>query len=187
MAELKKCELCGKEFKNMEVHMRKHEKKEVKFDNSVEKKLDEVVSTINILASAVGKLVELQTADKKPEQTVKSDSTETYRPKLDDVTYPSAYIPPKFRNIVDEVLSPEFGIKIEDFENTTDFQFSVIVPDKYSSVIPTDRQKGVVDIRSRIIPRALGENGVREWCMLIRNNLNKYYSKEGVGSPFTNN
>lgn len=188
MAELKKCDVCNKEFKNLEVHMRKHDSIAKKPTETVEVKLDAVISAVNTLAGAVGKLVEIQTAEKnQPSEIAATKSTEKFHPPMDDATYPSSYIPPKFRQIVDEVLSPEFGIHIEDFPNTTDFQFNVVVPEKYSSVIPQDKEKGVRDIRSRIIPRALGENGVREWCVLIRNNLNKYYSKEGIGSPFSNN
>ena len=101
-----------------------------------------------------------------------------------DETYPDGYMPPKFRKIVDEILSSEFGARIIDFDDRTDFQLDIIVPEQYSSVSRLDREKGVKDIRSRTIPRALGENGVRDWCALIRKNLNRFYQHEGVKSPF---
>lgn len=146
-------------------------------------KLDAVLAGINTLAGAVGKLVELQTADK--DESVSGKKQTNFNPKLDDETYPSDYIPPKFRKIVNEVLSPEFGLQIVDFDDRTDFQVNIIVPEKYSSVTKEDRDKGVDDIRSRMIPRALGENGIKDWCKLIRQNLNKFYTREGVASPFT--
>ena len=150
-------------------------------------KMDSMISGLNTVASAISKLVELQTLNKeeKKEETKKSPEL-TFTPKLDDETYPSAYIPPKFRKIVDDTLSPDFGIQVLDFINRTDFQLNIIVPDKYSSVAKEDKDRGLKDVRSRMIPRALGENGVKDWCTLIRRNLNKFYTKEGVQSPFNN-
>ena len=159
-------------------------------------KMDSMISGLNTVAAALGKLVELQTVTKietghfagtEKDNVGAAVAAATFNPKLDDETYPSDYIPPKFRKIVDDVLSKDFGIQLVDFADRTDFQVSIIVPEKYSSVAKEDRIKGVQDIRSRIIPRALGENGVREWCTLIRNNLSRFYSKEGVQSPFNQN
>lgn len=155
--------------------------------NELSMKMDSMISGLNTVASAIGKLVELQTLHKEEKKIEeKKEIGMTFNPKLDDETYPSAYIPPKFRKIVDDILSPEFGIQIVDFTDRTDFQLNIIIPDKYSSVIKEDKDKGVKDIRSRMIPRALGENGVKDWCTLIRRNLNKFYTKEGVQSPFNN-
>jgi hypothetical protein len=157
-------------------------------ERSSDEKLDAVLNGINVLAGAVGKLVEIHeagAADKgKTSESVADVRKTHFEPKLDDETYPSDYIPPKFKKIVHEVLSPEFGLQIVDFEDRTDFQVNIIVPEKYSSITAEDKEKGVKDIRSRMIPRALGENGIRDWCKLIRQNLNKYYSREGVQSPF---
>ena len=156
----------------------------------LEKKMDAVLSGIHTLAGAVDKLVELQTLVKENSDVKGKISTEdskdlgNFNAKLDDETYPSDYIPPKFRKIVNEVLSPEFGLQIVDFEDRTDFQVNIIVPEKYSSVTKEDRNKGVHDVRSRMVSRALGENGIRDWCKLIRSNLNKFYTREGVASPF---
>lgn len=196
--ELKKCEVCGEEKKNLGVHMRKHKEKgippagtgmspviETEKIDPIDKKLDAVISGLNSVAAAVSKLVDLQTKE-RIEITGAPTSVESgFTPHVEDSTYPTGYMPPKYRKIVDEVLSPEFKARVQDFEDRTDFQFDVIVPSQYSSVSPTDKEKGVEDIRSRIMPRALGENGVREWCMLIRKNLNKFYQKEGVQSPFS--
>lgn len=142
---------------------------------------------LDILIGAVNKLVELQTV-KPLAELIPDDNApkEKFTPKLDDETYPEEYVPPKFRKIVDEILSKDFGLKIDDFPDRTDMQINIIVPEKYSSLSKEDREKGAQDIRSRIVPRAMGENGVKEWCQLIRTNLSKYYTKEGVQSPFSN-
>jgi len=149
-------------------------------------KIDSVVTSINVMAGAINKLVELQTDKKVATQEKIVDAVKAFDPAIEDETYPNKYIPPKYRAIASQILSPEFGIDVLDFADRTDFQFSVIVPEKFSSVSQDDRAKGVRDIRSRMIPRALGENGVREWCTLIRNNLARYYQKEGIATPFTN-
>jgi len=156
---------------------------------TMQEKLDIVLDSVSTIAGAVNKLVELQTvtplSERLPDPKAKG-AEDTFTPKLDDETYPEEYTPPKFRKLVDEILSKDFGLKIDDFPDRTDMQINIIVPEKYSSLSKEDRDKGAEDIRSRIVPRAMGENGVKEWCQLIRTNLNKFYTKEGVQSPFSN-
>ena len=172
----------------------KKEKKEKlpKVDSGIAElsnKMDSVIGGLSIVGNALSKLVELQTEEKKSNNEdhagqTQPNVTKKFVPKMDDETYPQQYVPPKYRQIVTELLSEEFGITVTDFEDRTDFQVNIVVPEKYSSVSKEDREKGVEDIRSRMIPRALGENGVREWCSLIRQNLNKYYTQSGHASPF---
>lgn len=149
---------------------------------SVDRKLD-------ILIGAVGKLVELQTnAVEASSATYTGAAVPTpvveFQPQIQDETYPKSYLPPAYRKIVDGVLSKDFGAEVTDFEDRTDFMFTIVVPDKYSSVSKEDRDRGVQDRRSRMISRALGENGIKEWCQLVRKNLSKYYATEGKASPF---
>ena len=170
----------------------KKEKVEKKSDiSALSGKMDEMIGGLNILGGAVTKLVELQTAEKeadkedaRKEPGVKV-ATPAFTPKIDDETYPQQYVPAKYRAIVTELLSEDFGVTIVDFEDRTDFQVNIIVPERYSSVTKEDREKGVEDVRSRMVARSMGENGVREWCSLIRQNLNKYYTQSGKASPFT--
>jgi len=201
MSELQKCSECGKEFKNLAVHMRKHtgtttkdkivvEDPKPKKENSgsLEEKMDAMIFGLNSVSGALVKLVELQTSPKQGSASSESvvEKKANFVPAIEDETYPTKFIPPKFRKIVDEVLSPDFGINVQDFEDRTDFLFEIIVPDKYSSISKDDRTKGIKDVRSRMIARALGENGVREWTKLVRQNLAKFYNQEGVASPFIN-
>ena len=195
---------CGKKgIRNMGVHMIKHngpKKKDLSKEPSadtigkdnpkpenenqsktIDEKLDAVIAGLNSVSGAVMKLVDIQMDNNKKIAEPKKDS---FNSELEDETYPKDYMPPKFRKIVDEVLSSEFGARVVDFEDRTDMQIDIIVPEKYSSLSAPDKEKGVIDIRSRIMPRALGENGVREWCMLVRKNLNRYFTREGVKSPF---
>lgn len=180
-------------LKTNKIMKKEKKEKQKKVDVGVaelSEQVSQMMAGINAIAGAVGKLVELQTAPKEvPSSTVTATAEKPqtqFNPKMEDETYPNKYIPPKYRQIVTEILSEEFGLDITDFDDRTDFQVHIIVPEKYSSVIPEDRKKGVQDIRSRMVPRSLGENGVREWCTLIRQNLNKYYTREGKASPFIN-
>jgi len=207
-----KCEYCNKEFKHLEAHQKNcsaldaldnKEKKEL-IDNTnssadkrkeimkkeqdsvetkpgLEAKVNALTDNLNTLAGAVNKLVQMQ---KKP--PVQPEITPKQEPEKDE-TIDNSYLPPKFREIVNNILSPEFGAKVTDFEDRVDFQFTIIVPQKYSSLSKDEYEQAKGDIRSRIIPRGLGENGIKEWCKLIRLNLNKYFTKEGVKSPFENN
>lgn len=152
-------------------------------------KMDKMVEGLNSVSGALVKLVEMQTKAEKAVDKEISDRLDkgvgtVFTPKLEDETYPESYMPPKFRKVVDTILSPEFGARVIDFPDRTDFQLDIFVPDRFSSVPLDERRNGVKDIRTRIITRALGENGVREWCELIRKNLNRFFQKEGITPPF---
>ncbi len=163
----------------------KKEKNEKKSKEDLGEKMDQMIQGLNTVAGALNKLFENQPDPKIVVQDkTENSSSSKFDPKLDDETYPSNYVPKNFRDVVDTILSPEFGITIVDFDDRTDFQVNIVIPEKYSSVPPSDREKGIQDVRSRMIPRSLGINGVKEWCTLIRKNLNKYYQQEGVTSPF---
>ncbi len=94
--------------------------------------------------------------------------------------------PPRFREVIDEVLSSEFGLKCYTFRDNTDFQIDIQVPEKFTSMPKQERDPDFVDVRSKIINRALGETGVRDWAMKIRANLTKYFTSQGLASPFQN-
>ena len=104
--------------------------------------------------------------------------------KQDKIPAIDTNVPSDFRNIVNELLSPEFGITVEDFTDSTDFAFTIIVPAHLKTISDEDRKNGVVDKRTKRIPRALGANGVREYVTLVRQNLNKHFQKNGLSSPF---
>lgn len=126
-------------------------------------------------------LVNKEPAGKSPDSNGLAEPSYS---KESDPTYPSSYIPAKWRQLVDEILTPEFGLTVNDFEDRTDFQINIIVPEQFSSISKEEKASGVKDIRSKVITRAMGENGVREWAQKVRFNLNKYFMKEGKASPF---
>ncbi len=149
--------------------------------------LVETNKNVATIANALAKMVEnvspagsshIKVAETAPE------TKEKFTPKLDDETYPQDYMPPAYRRTIDEVLSPEFGGRVVNFDDRTDFMIEIVVPKKYSSVPKEEQDKGVEDIRSKMVSRALGVNGVREWCELVRKNLAKFYAHTGTQSPF---
>lgn len=168
-----------------EKEKRQH-KDDVKKDRKLDKMIEgqeKIIKGLNTVGSALTKLVELQSVPKEEKTEEKPGPAKGDEKKMDD-TYPETYIPKRYREICDEVLSPDFGIRVTDFDDRMDFQLDIIVPDEYSSISVADRENKVEDIRTKIISRSLGENGVREWCKRIRDNLNRYFIREGKASPF---
>lgn len=87
---------------------------------------------------------------------------------------------PKHREMVDNILGNQFKAwESYDVTDSTHFLFSVQVPSELSPL-----SKGELDIRSRSVLNAEGENGVRQWLILVRKNLNQYYSQNGIKAPF---
>jgi len=164
---------------------------------SQDEKLDKVISGLDKLTNAIGTLVDFTAQgiqERKEDREIitgsaKAPSIENPISAKDaEETYEAPegiYVPAKFRKIADDILSPEFPIEIHNFDDTTDFQIDIIVPNKYSPADENEKIKGV-DRRSKRISRAQGENGVREWCNKVRENLNKYYSRNAIKSPFSN-
>lgn len=193
--EITKCEVCGKEFKNIGVHMRKHAKVAVKdpghapsplspTDLAIEKLSQQMNSVVDLVGNLAEKVSSMEHKEAKLETFDANTGTTTATIGSEEDTTPQNYVPRKWRQLVDEILSPEFGITINEYDDRMDFQVNIIVPDKFTSISKEEREKGVIDIRSKVISRAVGENGVREWCQKIRNNLSRFYLKEGKQSPF---
>lgn len=121
----------------------------------LDKRLRELTLTVSRLGDIVASLI--QKAEKPAETTptpplniVRSD----YRPK--------GYVPAKYRQICDEVLSPEFGMDCAERSDSMDFEVQIIIPHAYSSLTDQEKAAGMQDIRTRVISRALGEQGVRD-------------------------
>src|SRR3990167_10322388 len=159
--------------------------------SQVEAKLDKVIGSIIILAGAIKALVE---KDQKKEQMVTPDKpTDAYasvKPSTQEQSKEwferQGVIPPKFRELCDQILSPDFELSIEYFDDIPNYILLVSVPQKYSSVPLKHQGMGFKDIRSKVINASLGGNGVRDYFGLIRKNLNNYFTQSGVQSPFVN-
>jgi len=147
---------------------------------SVNKRVDDLIKTVDNLVNSVEKVKEIldKQLPTQPEPFRSPDAiSSSYKPR--------GYVPPKYRQICDEILSSEFGLDCIENTDNMDFEIKIVIPERFSSLTAEEKRLGVQDIRSKVISRALGENGVREWCMKVRENLNKFYRSSGVQSPFT--
>ncbi len=74
-------------------------------------------------------------------------------------------IPPEYKEVVDKVLNKYFGVEIA--YTPAGFMFTIIVPEKYSSLTAKDKEIIKVDKRTKLIPNFEGVNGVRTWAELV--------------------
>ena len=79
-------------------------------------------------------------------------------------------VPQEYREIVDTVLNKEFGVRY-GFGNEAGFEFTVIVPRKYSNAPKEHFILNGEDCRVRIVPHAEAERGVQSYVDKIWENL----------------
>ena len=65
------------------------------------------------------------------------------------------------------ILNDKFKFECNPLPDQPAFCFTIIVPQEYSDSKEEDR-------RSKVISNALGANGVREWCVLVKQNVLKF-------------
>ena len=197
-----KCNKCEGEFKNLGVHERfcgtkdkdvtdeimKPTKtiskdKVVKDENPSSKSSDDkILSAVNNLAKLVENLAgRVENIEEKREK-IQETADKQYIPEVDE-TYPTQRQPSQYRRIVNEILTSEFDFDIEDVD-PHNFRFAIYIPDRYSSLTESDKERGLKDVRSKIIPVIMGENGVTAWCKLVKQNLAKYFTQQGGLNPF---
>ena len=84
-------------------------------------------------------------------------------------TYP---IPSDYREIVDFALNKSFGLSVVPQSDSPQFQLTIIVPEKYSSLGAEARAMlGGYDIRSKVISYADGKNGVKQYVDLVKSSF----------------
>lgn len=71
-------------------------------------------------------------------------------------------IPPEYQDIIKYSLNAKFKATID--YTPEGMMFTVIVPDKYSSLTDEQRKNIGGDLRTRVIPNHEGANGVKLWC-----------------------
>jgi hypothetical protein len=130
-------------------------------NKELEKNLIEMAKAIKELAQDVSEL-----KNKKPEATTQAQSV-TAEPfkvtvPMGSNNYP---VPQEYREIVNTTLNKNFGIDIS--YTSSGFIFTIIVPERYSTL--TDKEKELVkqDRRSKLIPNFEGVNGVKMWVDLV--------------------
>jgi len=80
-------------------------------------------------------------------------------------------VPMEYRMLVNQELGEDFGIEIEPSTDLPAFEFTIIVPEKYSNIPQEEKEEKRVDRRSKMITYAEGINGVRQWVWAVKKNL----------------
>ena len=80
-------------------------------------------------------------------------------------------IPLEYRQLVDNILNKSFGIRIVPRSDAPLFEFIIVVPEKYSSLTPNQKELMNEDLRIKVLSYADGVNGVRLWCETVYNNF----------------
>lgn len=80
--------------------------------------------------------------------------------------------PLEWRQAIDEVLSREFGSKVE-YRPDGRFELSIYVPQKFSNAPKGHWDLYKEDLRRKIMDNHLGVQGVRDYAQLISENLGK--------------
>lgn len=78
-------------------------------------------------------------------------------------------VPSDFLMVANEVLGEKFKFECIALPDQPAFAFTVIVPQEYTSVKLPE-----IDKRIKVIQNILGVNGVKEWCLLVKQNVVKF-------------
>jgi len=80
-------------------------------------------------------------------------------------------VPPKWRQLVNEILGEDFGVKVNYPESGSGFLFTIIVPREKSNATKEHWEMFKNDLRTRSISGNEGSDGVRKWVELVKKNL----------------
>lgn len=83
----------------------------------------------------------------------------------------SINVPSDWLTEVYAILNKEFLVEIEPHRDAPLTTFSIIVPDKYSLMTPSQREVIKRDIRPKVITNAGGSHEVKEWAETVFKNL----------------
>lgn len=199
MRETKKCEVCGIESMALQFHMKTHDKPmEVEGNNTPNHETIEVKTPKVTLEDISNLLVGINDRLKVVEEVQRpKTATDQIQEVLDEASAPKKEldgspqdksIPPQHKEQVENILGAQFEAW-QTYEETDSahFMLHILVPEQLSPISKETKpgRKILPDIRSRAISHAEGVNGVREWCQKVRFNLNQYYSRNALPSPFT--
>ena len=121
---------------------------------------EDVLRAVGGLTVAVTQLVELQ----KPKVPIAPAEVE---PTPARTSFP---IPLEYRELVNTLLNKHFEIDI-NYTGADSFEFSILVPKKYSNASEAHWQTHKEDRRTKVIQAAYGANGVREWVTKVYENF----------------
>lgn len=123
-----------------------------------------------LLETLVARIEKLENTINKP-ITSQSESLKESAPQVESTPAALLDVPFEFRKEVDSILNRDFEVEIEKHLDAPLMTFTVIVPDKYSLITPSQREIMKRDIRPKVITTAGGVNEVREWSEMVFKNL----------------
>ena len=121
-------------------------------------KLDKLQEAITVLAE--------QIAVKEVE--VKKESSREEIRTIEEL-FP---VPSEYMHIAQQTLNKEFTIQVTPLSDSPAFQFTIVVPDKYSHISDEYRRMYKADLRPKVISYSDGAQGVRAWCERVFNSFN---------------
>lgn len=80
-------------------------------------------------------------------------------------------VPYEYQELVNTILNKHFGVEINYLPPQAAFEFSILVPKKYSNALPAHWETYHEDRRMKVIQNAYGANGVREYLSQVYNNF----------------
>lgn len=101
----------------------------------------------------------------KPEPVVN-----VQRAAVEEDADPAKRMPRTYRAIIDEYLSPYFEASVE-WRNDGNFELAIEIPKEFSNATSSHWTMYKKDVRVKVIPNALAENGVRDYVQSVAKNL----------------
>lgn len=80
-------------------------------------------------------------------------------------------VPYEYQELVNTLLNKHFSIEINYLPDAASFEFSILVPQKYSNASASHWATYKEDRRTKVIQNVLGANGVREWVLKVYENF----------------
>ncbi len=78
-------------------------------------------------------------------------------------------VPPEYQDIVKYALNAKFQATID--YNPEGMSFTIVVPDKYSTLTVEQRKNIGGDLRTKVVPNFEGANGIKLWAEKVFNSF----------------
>lgn len=122
----------------------------------------------NLLQNLIDRIERVEQAVQRPITSQASEINENMNPVAPVPALPGLLpVPQDYRTLVDTLLNPQFGIELEAHVDAPVITTTIIVPDKYSTMTPTQREMLKRDIRPKVMTLAGGVAELREWVETV--------------------
>ena len=125
--------------------------------------------TNELLRQILGVLNEIKDATLKPitsQVTPAPASLAQPQPTIEKLKPVIQSPSPIQRDIVNRILSKEFEVEIEPMDGSQ-YKFTIVVPDKYSTIPPSQRGPKIRDLRPKVLHYSEGDTGIEQWAVMV--------------------